>query len=75
MISEQVWQFHVEDGLHFDKNGSTFFKERATEMAETIGCRLVSTKNVELETVSGGRWMVTGTVGLESAKKDAYLVN
>lgn len=71
MISEQVWQFHIKDGLQFDKNGSTFFKERAAEMAETIGCRLVSTKNVELETVSGGRWMVTGTVGLEPLKVHA----
>ena len=68
MISEQVWQFHVDEGTHFDKNGSTFFYKRAIEMAETIGCRLVSMKNVELETVSGGRWMVTGTVGLEKAK-------
>ena len=68
MISEQVWQFHVEDGLQFDKNGSTFFRQRATEMAETIGCRLVSMKNIELETVPGGRWMVTGTVSLEKAK-------
>jgi hypothetical protein len=71
MTSEQVWHFHVEDGLQFDKNGTTYFNERATEWAETIGCRLVSMKNVELETVPGGRWMVTGTVSLEKANAHA----
>ena len=71
MVSEQVWQFHIEDGLQFDKNGATYFAERATEMAETMGCRVVNTKNIELQNTPGGRWMVTGTVGLEGAKTNA----
>ena len=68
MIREQVWQFHVEDSPQFDKNGETYFRQRATELAETIGCHFVGLKNVELEAVPGGRWKVTGTVSLETLK-------
>ena len=71
MTSEQVWQFHVVEGRQFDKNGSTYFAERAAEMAGTLGCRLVSTKNVELQNTPGGRWMVTATAILEKTKVNA----
>jgi hypothetical protein len=71
MIREQVWQFNVKEGLQFVKNGETYFRERATEMAETIGCRFIGMKNVELETAPGGSWMVTGTVSLEKANAPA----
>ncbi len=71
MLREQVWQFHVENGLQFDKNGETYFRERATEMAETIGCRFAGMRNVELGTAPGGKWLVTGTVSLEKANAHA----
>jgi hypothetical protein len=71
MSNEQVWQFHVVDGRQFEKNGATYFAERAAEMAETLGCRVLNTKNIDLQNTSGGKWMVTGTAILESAKADA----
>ena len=71
MTSEQVWQFHVVEGRQFEKNGATYFAERANEMAETLGCRVINTKNIGLQNTPGGKWMVTGTVVLESAKANA----
>ena len=65
--NEHVWQFHVEDRSHFKDNGRAYFEARAKEMAETIGCNLAGSKNVQLEIVRG-RWMVTGMVVLHSLK-------
>ena len=65
MDSEQVWNFHVGQGFEFEKNGAAFFSDRAIKMAETIGYRVVSITNVELKTGAGGKWFVTGKVGLK----------
>ena len=71
MTSEQVWQFHVVEGRQFDLNGKTYFAERAAEMASTLGCRVLDIKNIDLQNIIGGKWMVTGTAILESARADA----
>jgi hypothetical protein len=71
MSSEQVWQFHVVDGHQFEKNGATYFGERANQMAETLGYRVIKTKNIDLQNTPGGKWMVTGTAVLEKAKVNA----
>lgn len=71
MTSEQVWQFHVVGGRQFDLNGKTYFAERAAQMAETLGCRVINVKNCVLQNSPGDNWMVTGTAVLESAKADA----
>ncbi len=71
MTSEQVWQFHVVDANQFEKNGATYFAKRANEMAETLGSRVINTKNIDLQNTAGGKWMVTGTVVLENAKANA----
>ena len=71
MTSEQVWQFHVVDANQFEKNGATYFAKRANEMAETLGCRVINTKNIDLQNTLGGKWMVTGTAILETAKANA----
>ena len=71
MSNEQVWQFQVFDGHQFEKNGATYFAERAAEMAETLGCRIINIKNVDLQNTPGGKWMVTGTAVLEKAKVHA----
>ena len=71
MSSEEVWQFHVVDGRQFEKNGATYFAERAAQMATTLGCRLLNSKNSDLHSIPGGKWMVTGTAILQSAKADA----
>jgi hypothetical protein len=71
MSNEQVWQFHVVDGHQFDRNGATYFAERAAQMANTLGCRLLNIKNIGLHSIPGGKWMVTGTAILQSAKADA----
>lgn len=65
--NEHVWQFHVEDGSQFKDNGRAYFEARAQELAETIGCNLVGSKNVQLEFIRG-RWKVTGTAILDSLK-------
>ena len=64
---EQIWQFHVEDGFQFDNNGIHYFEERAAEMAATLGCRVIGSKNVQLLNDPGTNWIVTGTVILEKA--------
>lgn len=66
MTNEQVWQFHIVEGRQFDLNGKTYFAERASQMADTIGCRVLQIKNVDLQNTAGG-WMVTGTAVLENA--------
>ena len=71
MSNEEVWQFHVVDGHQFEMNGATYFAERATQMAKTLGCRLLNSKNSDLHRMPGGKWMVTGTAILQSAKADA----
>ena len=71
MTSEQVWQFHVVGGRQFEMNGTTYFAERAAQMAEILGCRVVKVKNCVLENSPGDNWMVTGTAILESAKATA----
>ena len=71
MSSEEVWQFHVVDGHQFERNGATYFAERAAQMAKTLGCRLLNSKNSDLHSIPGGKWMVTGTAVLQSAKADA----
>ncbi|MEP7172525.1 MAG: hypothetical protein ABI705_03455 [Aestuariivirga sp.] len=71
MSNEQVWQFHVVDGHQFEKNGATYFAQRAAEMAETLGCSVIHTKNIDLQNTPGGKWMVTGTAVLEKAKVHA----
>jgi hypothetical protein len=68
MTNEQVWQFHVVEGRQFNLNGKTYFAERAAELAATIGCSVLDTKNVDLQNTPGGKWMVTGTAILQSAK-------
>ncbi len=68
MSSEEVWQFYVVDGHQFEKNGATYFAERAAQMAETLGCRLLNSKNSDLHSIPGGKWMVTGTAILQNAK-------
>jgi hypothetical protein len=68
---EQIWQFHVEDGFHFDNNGINYFEERAAEMAVTLGCRVIGSKNVHLLNEPGTNWIVTGTVILEKASAKA----
>ena len=68
MSSEQVWQFHVVDGHQFEKNGAVYFADRVGEMAETFGCRLINTKNIDLQNTLGGKWIVTGTAVLEKPK-------
>ena len=70
MTNEQVWQFHVVEGRQFDLNGKTYFAERAAQMADTLGCRVLQIKNVDLQNTTGG-WMVTGTAVLENAKVHA----
>jgi hypothetical protein len=70
MTNEQVWQFHVVEGRQFDLNGKTYFAERAAQMADTLGCRVLQIKNVDLQNTAGG-WMVTGTAVLENAKVHA----
>jgi hypothetical protein len=67
----QVWQFHVVDGHQFEKNGATYFAERAALMADTLGCRVISAKNIDLQNTAGGKWMVTGTAVLEKAMVNA----
>lgn len=64
---EHVWQFHVEDASQFKDNGHAYFVARASQMASTIGCNLVGARSVQLELIRG-RWMVTGTVVLNSLK-------
>jgi hypothetical protein len=71
MSGEQVWQFLVDEAIQFEKNGATYFEKCATGLADTIGCRLVAVKNVQLETTPSDKWMVTGTVNLESLKAHA----
>jgi hypothetical protein len=71
MNSEQVWQFHVVDGHQFEMNGAKYFAERAAEMAKTLGCRVINTKNIDLQSTSGDKWIVTGTAVLEKAKVNA----
>lgn len=71
MTSEQIWQFHVEDGLQFDNNGIQYFEQRAAEMAATLGCRVIGSKNVQLLNEPGTDWLVTGTVILEKTSAKA----
>ena len=71
MSSEQVWQFHVVNGHQFEKNGATYFAVCAAEMAETLGCHVINTKNIDLQNTPGGKWMVMGTAVLEHAKANA----
>ena len=68
MTSEQEWHFHVVEGRQFAQNGSAYFAERATEKAKTLGCRLITIKNISLQNTSGGKWMVTGTAILSKAR-------
>ena len=64
---EQMWQFHVEDERQFANNGIDYFEERAAEMAATLGCRVIGSKNVHLLNEPGTNWIVAGTVILEKA--------
>jgi hypothetical protein len=70
--SEQVWQFPVQNNRsRFADDGITYFKARSTEKAITLGCRLMTTKDVKLERVHNNAWMITGTVILQSPITDA----
>jgi hypothetical protein len=69
--NERVWQFPIEEEVQFRKNGIIFFEECAIEMATRVGRHLGSMKNVQFETAPGGKWLVTGTVVLESVKPHA----
>lgn len=71
MSNEQVWQFHVVGGRQFELNGKKYFTERANQMAETLGCRVIDVKNCVLQNSPGDKWMVTGTAVLEAAKANA----
>jgi hypothetical protein len=64
---EHVWQFQVENGAHVKDNGRACFESRANEMAGTISCNLVGTKNVQLDFLRG-RWKVSGTAVLHRLK-------
>lgn len=64
---EQSWEFHVEDERQFANNGIDYFEERAAEMAATLGCRVIGSKNVHLLNEPGTNWIVAGTVILEKA--------
>lgn len=64
---EQIWQFNVEGGFQFDNNGISYFEERAAELAATLGCRVMGSKNVQILNEPGTNWIVTGTVILEKA--------
>ena len=64
---EQIWHFHVEGERQFDNNGIDYFEERAAELAATLGCRVIGSKNVHLLNEPGTNWIVTGTVVLEKA--------
>lgn len=71
MTNEQVWQFHVVGRRQFDMNGTTYFTKRANQMAETLGCRVLSVKHCVLQNSPGDNWMVTGTAVLETVKANA----
>jgi hypothetical protein len=68
--NEQVLQFNVVNGGQIRDNGLACFQSRASEMATTIGCKLIGVKNVHLELVRGS-WKVTGVAILEKDKATA----
>ena len=70
-LNKQVWQFPVQNNRsRFADDGITYFKARSTEKATTLGCRLITTKDVKLKRVHNNAWMVTGTVVLQSPIAD-----
>lgn len=69
--SEQVWQFPVQNNRsRFADDGIIYFKARSTEKAATLGCHLMTTKDVKLERVHNNAWMITGTVILQEPITD-----
>ena len=69
--NEQVWQFPVQNNRsRFADDGIIYFKARSTEKAATLGCRLMTTKDVKLERTHKNAWLVTGTVILQSPITD-----
>jgi hypothetical protein len=69
--NKQVWQFPVQNNRsRFADDGITYFKARSTEKAITLGCRLITTKDVKLQRTHNNAWLVIGTVILQSPIAD-----
>jgi hypothetical protein len=70
--NKQVWQFPVQNNRsRFADDGITYFKARSTEKATTLGCRLMTTKDVKLQRTHNNAWLVIGTVILQSPIADS----
>jgi len=62
---EHYWQFNATDGADvLTDGGAAFFEHQARQLADTLGCRLVTYTDISPQRTDPGKWIVSGTVVL-----------
>jgi len=72
-MHERTWQFRLHDDNLIDC--SSYFEERANQVAEAMNCRVVASNVVSIENLRGNVRKVVGTALLENARTNVVTLS